>query len=289
MRQLIINESPDKNGLINISGDNFHYLRQVLRVKSGSMVNVRLSSGELFQTTVAKIYDDAKKITLQVCNGFVKNNDGNAKNVTRGVQPQNIEQNPENQSSLNSIEYTLLQFLPRLQKFELIVRQATECGVKNIVPVSGEYSEKSSIASLSQNKIERMDRIVKEARQQSGSPIQTLVHPLLSLDSAIEQFSKDTLCFVLSERTDYSENLFDVINQNSDKINSGDIKKVCIAVGSEGGISPDEISCLREKGLFHSIHFAVNILRCETASLYGIAAVQSAVSECLLKGGKNGN
>lgn len=283
MRQLIIDEAPDKKGLIKISGDNFHYLRQVLRVKCGSMVNVRLKNGELFQTTVAKISDESKKIVLQLCNGFSSDEKVNAKNVTRGVQSQNIEKEVE-----QNIEYTLLQFLPRAQKFELIVRQATECGIKNIVPVIGEYSEKSSIASMSQNKTERMERIVKEARQQSGSPIQTVLQPLTSLEAAIENFSKNSLCFVLYERTEFSENLFEVLKKNisSSQFKNDSCKKICIAVGCEGGISPDEISVLREKGLFHSIHFAVNILRCETASLYGIAAIQSAVSE-ILAGGKN--
>lgn len=283
MRQLIIDEAPDKKGLIKISGDNFHYLRQVLRVKCGSMVNVRLKNGELFQTTVAKISDESKKIVLQLCNGFSSDEKVNAKNVTRGVQSQNIEKEVE-----QNIEYTLLQFLPRAQKFELIVRQATECGIKNIVPVIGEYSEKSSIASMSQNKTERMERIVKEARQQSGSPIQTVLQPLTSLEAAVENFSKNSLCFVLYERTEFSENLFEVLKKNisSSQLKNDSCKKICIAVGCEGGISPDEISVLREKGLFHSIHFAVNILRCETASLYGIAAIQSAVSE-ILAGGKN--
>lgn len=50
-----------------------------------------------------------------------------------------------------------------------------------------------------------------------------------------------------------------------------------IAVGNEGGISPSEIKLLKEKGFFSTIHFEGNILRCETAALYGIAAVQSAL------------
>ena len=84
MRQLIIDEAPDKKGLIKISGDNFHYLRQVLRVKCGSMVNVRLKNGELFQTTVAKISDESKKIVLQLCNGFSSDEKVNAKISTAG-------------------------------------------------------------------------------------------------------------------------------------------------------------------------------------------------------------
>ena len=47
-------------------------------------------------------------------------------------------------------------------------------------------------------------------------------------------------------------------------------------MGSEGGISPAEVEIL-QKEHFEPIHFDVNILRCETAALYGIAAVQSAI------------
>ena len=57
------------------------------------------------------------------------------------------------------------------------------------------------------------------------------------------------------------------------------IKKAAIAVGSEGGISPEEVRLLEEKGLFVPVHFAVNILRCETAALYGIAAVQFEINQ----------
>jgi 16S rRNA (uracil1498-N3)-methyltransferase len=59
------------------------------------------------------------------------------------------------------------------------------------------------------------------------------------------------------------------------------IKRAAIAVGSEGGISPDEVKALEEKGLFQPVHFAVNILRCETAALYGIAAVQTEINNRL--------
>lgn len=272
MRQLVLDNFPDKQGLISISGEKFHYLRQVLRVKAGSMVNVRFPDGTLSLTTVAKIQE--KALILQVCGDSEKNDDFSAKNVTRGVQPQEIKTESE-----FPVEYNLIQFLPRPQKFELIVRQATECGIKNIIPVCGEYSEKSSIAAMSENKTSRIQRIIREAMQQSGSPVQTKVHPVMSLNDAVEKFSADSLCFVLSERNEFSENLFEVLSGEKSKI-----KKICIAVGCEGGISPSEISFLREKGLFHSIHFAVNILRCETASLYGIAAVQSAVT-----GGKYGD
>ena len=48
------------------------------------------------------------------------------------------------------------------------------------------------------------------------------------------------------------------------------------AVGSEGGISPSECELFLSRG-FKAVHFNTNILRCETASLYAAAAIQSAL------------
>jgi len=61
MRQFIVEKENIKNGLIELIGKDFRYLRQVLRVKKGDMLNVRLDDGELRATTVAFIDDKAKK------------------------------------------------------------------------------------------------------------------------------------------------------------------------------------------------------------------------------------
>lgn len=282
MRQFILENQKIKNGLITLEGKDYKYLRQVLRVKVGDMVSVRMKDGTLQNTTVARVDENAKKVELQICANTEGEGFGAAigdKTITRGVQAGEIE------GSMPPVEYWLFQFLPKPQKFEQIVKQATECGVSYIVPVIGEYTEKSSVMALQGNKKERLERIVKEARQQSGSPVDTKVLEPVNLEQAINLACSDgdeagTLSFVLSERDD-GNTLFERIKNAA---SAGKIKKVCIAVGSEGGISPQEVNLLEEKGLFAPVHFAVNILRCETAALYGIAAVQSFIGEiCLFK------
>ena len=271
MRQFILENQNIKNGLVTLEGKDFRYLRQVLRVKTGDMLSVRLKDGKLQNSTVAKIDDKGRKITIQFCANS-ENSEAVEKSITRGVQSTEID------GKLPAVEYWLFQFLPKPQKFEQIVRQATECGVACIVPVIGEYTEKSSVYALEGNKKERLERIIKEARQQSGSPVDTKILPPVSLSGAVEEWEKvpsengDKVAFVLSERDDCKDNLKKIISENKN------IKHLAIAVGSEGGISPQEVLLLEEKGLFHPIHFAVNILRCETAALYGIAAVQSAIN-----------
>ena len=275
MRQFIVEKGKEKNGLIQLDGKDYRYLRQVLRVRAGDMISVRLSSGDLKNATVAAIDESARRVTLQICADT-------GRTITRGVQAGEVEG--------DIVEYWLFQFLPRPQKFELIVRQATECGVAVIVPIVGDFSEKSSAQALQGAKKERLERIIKEARQQSGSPIDTKVLEPVSLEKAIDLWKEacgaggvdehhQHVAFVLSERDDCSGNLRATV-QKAGGIEK--IKKAAIAVGSEGGISPEEVKLLEEKGLFVPIHFAVNILRCETAALYGIAAVQSEVNSSKL-------
>ena len=258
MRQLIIEKNQDKNGLVIIDGKDFHYLRQVLRVKAGDMVKLRLSDRELYNSTVAKIDDSAKKITLQICAETQTP-------IIENVTPQST-----------APEYTLFQFIPKPQKLELIVRQATECGVKNIVPVISEYAEKGSIAALAGGKKERLERIVREARQQSGSPVDTTIFDPVTVEQAIEIWNKikeqkdgDAAGYVLSERT---------VEEPFGRFKDKPPAAVCIVCGNEGGISPDELGLLTKKALLYPVHFSVNILRCETAALYGIAAVQTAIT-----------
>ena len=266
MRQFIVSSVPDKNGIISVSGKDFRYLRQVLRVKIGDMINVRLSDGTLSNTTVCNILENQKQIQLQICQK------GSAdESVTRGVQAEQI-------SSANaSIEYWLLQFIPKASKMEQIIRQATECGIKNIVPVIGEYSQKNNVLAMESSKKDRFLRIVREARQQSGSPVETTILDAVSLKEVISLWNEETLAdgekaaVVLWECCEQTKTVHEVLSKS-------DIKKVAIVIGSEGGISPSEIQELSLNG-FIPIHFDTNILRCETAALYGIAAVQCALLE----------
>ena len=280
MRQFIVEKQNLKDGLIELIGRDFRYLRQVLRVKKGDMLNVRFDDGELRGTTVAFIDDSAKKITLQVCDFDAAGEGGAAANsITRGTQAGEI------QEAFDGRKFVLFQFIPKAQKFELIVRQATECGISVIVPVIGEFSEANCIRMFEGAKRERFERIIKEARQQSGSPVATKIEEPLPLEDAINWWKnfcggegesgaeQNGLALALWERTEGEEPLNQLVNNHKNAQN------ICIAVGNEGGISPSEVKLLKEKGFFSTIHFEGNILRCETAALYGIAAVQCAVSQ----------
>lgn len=269
MRQFIAPCAPDKKGLIKIVGKDFRYLRQVLRLRSGDMLSVRLPDGTLQNTTVCEINEESRVITLQICA------DTNNGSVTRGVQAEEIQ----SETAGTGVEYWLFQYIAKPVKMEQIIRQAVECGVKYIVPVAGEYSQKQNVQAMQSGKKDRMERIIREARQQSGSPVDTVVLEPVSTEEAVALWNK-----AVSEDAEGAEKSAAVVlwerNEKTCALSecfAAEKKRVAVAVGCEGGISPDEIETLM-KGDFSPIHFAGNILRCETAAIYGIAAVQCVVN-----------
>lgn len=281
MRQFVSSVSPNSKGLLEISGKDFHYLRNVLRLSVGDMLVLSLPGGLSQESTLCKVDDGAKKLTLQVCSSQSK--DGASSDSAAFSQAQ--------KAGASRSRLVLLQFIPKPPKMELIVRQATECGVAAIVPVIGDYTQGGSEKAL--QKSDRFERIVREARQQSGSFVATKIFEPRKLSAAldlIDEIAPGALKAFLYERTEKTVPLAAALfgqeqdcskAQESAAASFGLAKsrapKSCVyAVGSEGGISPSECELFLARG-FKAVHFNTNILRCETAALYAAAAIQSAL------------
>ena len=148
--------------------------------------------------------------------------------------------------------------------------------------MEGEFCQKGNIESArkkSESGDERWQRIVTEARQQSGSPVETKVFYSVSVEEACGFWSslqaEHKAALVFYERSDGTKSIYNAL-KNADVIKKENAK-IAVAVGAEGGISVQEISIMKESG-FIPVHFDTNILRCETASLYGIAALQTVLN-----------
>jgi len=266
MRQFVCSEKPRKDGSVIITGKDYLYLSRSLRLRIGDVIDVSFADGSLCPMQAQSI---TKKEVKLVPAGDRAGDDGNRAKV-QGVVAGKV------QEALEGIpQYWLFQFLPKTQKMDQIVRQATECGVHTIVPVISEYTVRGSEPP----RTERWERIIKEARQQSGSPVPTRildavdVHRALELwTEAAEDEGRKTWGFVLHEDPAYGiKSLITAADGNNDT------KSVALAVGCEGGISPSELESLYQAG-FQNVHFATNILRAETAAIYGLAVLQQLLA-----------
>lgn len=261
MRQFV-SDSTLENGCVCVEGKKFRYLASVLRVEEGDMIDVRLPGGTLQPMMVAKVDRGVKKIMLQVA--------GDMAAQSRGVHARAA------QGNLFPYELWLFQFVAKPPKMDLIIRQAVECGVSRIIPVEGAFCQKGSIESArkkTDGSDDRWQRVITEAREQSGSPVETLIMPSMSVEKACELYAsigEEKKAVVLYERSDGTVSIGHAL------MDGPEAKRICLAIGAEGGISPEEIEILGKSG-FTAVHIKTNILRCETAALYGVAAVQTVM------------
>jgi len=259
MRQFIASTMPDSNGKLLVCGKDFKYLKQVLRLSTNDVIQVRLPSGELQSMIIGNVGN--KNIVLVVDNNSEKKQE-------TGVLASEI------QNEFVETKIWLFQFLPKAQKMDQIVRQATEAGVSFIVPIVASRSQGND----SLERIDRWSRIIKEARQQSGSPVETKIFPSITLANAMDLWKKEcgslSCSIVMYEENKESVPLHTCLHNNNEKTFSN----IALAVGCEGGIAQNEFELLKDTG-FIPVHFKTNILRAETAAIYGIAAIQTLVTE----------
>lgn len=266
MRQYIPGEFPDKNGKIYVGGKDYKYFANVLRIKTDSLLEVRFPDGTIATMVVTKI--DSKKVELSL----LEKKSGKAKGVGKKVETGVVASDIDLQMKTKTPEIWLFQFLSKPQTMDLVIRHGVECGVHRIIPVEGKFAKN---LGSSASRMERWQRIVKEARQQCGSPVDTVVEEPMSVAAALEKWEevaaeKKSLGFVLHEMMQKEgAGVFDVKEKP---------EILAFVVGSEGGIAPDEVECFLQKN-YKILHFNTNVMRVDTASLYGLAVLQHAFTE----------
>jgi 16S rRNA (uracil1498-N3)-methyltransferase len=183
----------------------------------------------------------------------------------------------------------LFQALPKGAKMDLIVRQAGEGGIAEIVPFVSARSVPRRSSDEAAGRLERWRRIVREARQQSGSAIATTVEPPRNFGEALafwgelRQRHERPVGLLLHPAADIKR---DLEKTGADPLEIGSFHRylesrpgvVAIAVGPEGGFSAEEAVCFVEEG-FKPVSMGNTVLRAETAAVYAAAAIHIILLE----------
>lgn len=165
---------------------------------------------------------------------------------------------------------TLIYGLPKGDKFEFVIQKATELGVTSIVPYAASRSVSVISKEKEEKKLERWNKIAKEASEQSKRNKKVKVEKICDEDNLANYKSK--LNLVAYE---------DVSNEGCNKLNSLLSKKydsITLVVGPEGGFEQREIDNLVENG-FEVVSLGKRILRSETAPLF-LMSIISYMYEC---------
>jgi 16S rRNA (uracil1498-N3)-methyltransferase len=255
MKQFVLNSKPDKNGQLRFEGGDYRYLARVRR----------LAPGEYFPALLPDASDRVSVRVLSVDNHVLI---GEISGEKPAAAASAVSKN-----SLPPI--ILLQSLPKGEKMDLIVRQAAEGGLAQIVPFVSEFSAVKNIKSTG-HKFARWERIIKEARQQSGSPAPTVIRQPLSIDGLFAFWEELT-----AQNPNALGLLFHHLPLEKASLHCYLDKKpgiTALAVGPEGGFSDSEARRFMAAG-FKPVTIGETILRTETAALYAQAAVRIILLE----------
>jgi len=251
MKQFILKNEPDKNGQVRLEGGDYRYLARVRRLAPGEYFPALLPDGAEIMIRVCSV--DNRTLTGEIVRG--ENSGGSARA----------------HSSLPPI--ILFQALPKGEKMDLIVRQAAETGLAEIVPFVSEFSaiKIEKIDKSGGQKFSRWERIIREARQQSGSGAATAIHQPLSMDGLFnyweqKKIQKPGILGLLFHHLPLAKlSLHEYLDSSPEA--------VALTIGPEGGFSPAEAERFVTAG-FKPFTIGDTILRTETAALYAQAAVR---------------
>lgn len=218
MQQYFVDVNVHEGDVIALSDDILYHLVKVLRKDTNYKFRVADSTGKIYYANLI----NNKECKIGAC----------------------TEENNE----LNC-DITCILSLIKNDKFELTLQKLVELGVKRIVP----YKSVRSVVKVKDNKkLDRLNKIVKEACEQSHRNIIPEVTDFADLKDLEKYKSERNYICYESEK-------------NITEIPS--CKSITYIIGPEGGFEDNEYKKICEFG-FESVSLGKRILRAETAAIY---------------------
>ena len=226
MPQYFIDKKLETGHVSEISGDDFHHLVHVRRVKTGDGVYLRDTTGTLYAGWVAGISSDSIKIEIS----SVAKSESTLPKITLGMS------------------------LLKHGNFEFVIQKSVELGISRIIPLATSRTV-SDIRGKEKEKHVRWVRIAEEAAKQS---MRADIPEIMIVQKFEDFIGIESPVKIITHPGDDGVTFREAMAKRG-----GD---ALIAVGPEGGFSPDEIRSAVEKG-FVCVNFGETQLRAETAGI----------------------
>lgn len=245
MYRFFIEHEQLDNEYIEITGDDYNHIRNVLRMRIGEKVLLSDGSDKEYEASIVGYYEEgdsgdaninaAPSVRLKITDVF-----GNARELpTRLI---------------------LFQGYPKGDKLEQIVQKAVELGAYEIVPVMMNRCVVKLDDKKAARKVERLNAIAGSAAKQSKRAIIPKVHAVMSMREAVEYAGTMDHVIIPYECAEGMEHSRKVLKEVA---GSG---TVGIFIGPEGGFENSEIEELQAIG-GNIITLGHRILRTETAGM----------------------
>ncbi len=152
--------------------------------------------------------------------------------------------------------------VPGQGKLDEIVNQATQTGVRRLIPLITERTVVRKPADL-EKKADRLRRIAVEAVKQSGAGRVPEIVPALAWGDLIPLFQEYDRVLLASVEGPWEE---------LSEILAGNCRKPLLLIGPEGDFTPSEIEQAVRNGA-RRFSLGPNVLRCETACVAAVSLV----------------
>lgn len=162
---------------------------------------------------------------------------------------------------------SLFQGYPKMDKLENIIKYGTQLGVREIHPTLMTRSIFKLDQSKKSNKLERFNKIAKEAAEQSFRNLVPAVVDIQRLrDIDFSEYTVKLVCYEESAKQQECS----AFKQAIQSLQPND--KIAVVVGPEGGITAEEVSYLESLG-FICVGLGPRILRTETVVFYILSSI----------------
>ncbi len=223
---------------------DFDLSKEYLKIGDRDLVN-QIKNVFRLKTGDELLLGDGKKKEALAC----------VEEISKGVATLIIKRTQENENE-PEIYGTLYCSILKKENFELATQKAVEAGISEIVPVIGKRTVKTAI------NVARLEKIAKEAAEQSGRGIIPKIHQPMPFEQALQH----------ADNNDFNI-FFRPSGLPLSKINI-QTRKVGVFIGPEGGWDDSETEAA-EKRKFAMATLGKLILRAETAAAVAVYLVEN--------------
>lgn len=242
MQRYFIDQVMEKDIPVQVSGADFHHMVRVMRMKAGDQVWLVDLNEKVAQAVIQEVLED--KVILAVSSFQEK-------------------------TSEMPVEITVASGLPKGDKLDLVVQKGTELGATEFLLFQAERSVSKWDAKKVHKKIERLERIAKEAAEQSHRGRIPFLRYYSSLKALLESEGQSYDFVVCAYEESAKQGECSSLAQVFKDMPSG--SRLLVIFGPEGGVSGQEVAELKGlEAIFAGL--GPRILRTETAPLYLLSA-----------------
>ena len=224
-----------------LEDDDIFHLTRVMRAKVGEKIEV-VNEGVVYLAQINRF----KPLEIDVVRRLKENNE----------LPNNV---------------VLIASLLKGDKMDLVLQKATELGVSEIVLLETERTVVKFKKDDRELKIERFNKILKEAAEQSRRSIIPHLFRIITFDQ-LRDIDANVKMIAYEEEAGATNSF----NKIVDSIKPG--QKVAVLIGPEGGFAEHEVEIAMHNG-YKKVSLGKRILRAETASFYALSVIANRLEK----------